>query len=157
MSVERRSATTREKTKNKVAWKPPAAIDTPEAPDGFKFRWLRRTRPGEQDDDVQNLLSREKQGYQIVTAEMLRNYGGNPEAYQTLESGKHQGAVITGDLVLTIVDEEIVDARTEYFENQSRMQLEAVKQQLRQNQNPLMPISDESRSRTKVGSNSFDP
>lgn len=156
MTVERRSATTREKTKNKVAWAPPSRLDTPEPPDGYRFRWLRRTRPGEPDDDVQNILNREKQGYQIVTAEMLRNYGGNPEIFQTIDAGKHQGAIINGDLVLTIVDEDIAESRTEYYQEKSRLQLEAVREQLKANQNPLMPISDNSRSSAKVGRHSFE-
>lgn len=154
--VERRTATTREKTKSKAAWAPPSRIETPEPPDGYTFRWIRRTRPGEANDDVQNLLSREKQGYTVVTAEMLTGWGGTPEMYQTLDAGKHAGAVINGDLVLTIVDKDIADARKEYFEDRSRMQSEAVREQLRGNQNPLMPISDNSRSTAKVGRHSFE-
>lgn len=156
MATERRSVATRENKKNKVAWAPPSRLDTPQAPDGFKFRWIRRTAPGTPNDDVQNLLSREKQKYEIVTGDMLSQYGGTPEMYQTLDSGKHSGAVINGDLVLTMVPEEIAEERTSYYEKRSQMQLDAVREQLKQNQNPVMPITDSSRSTTKVGQHSFE-
>lgn len=156
MAVQTRANTTREKGKAKVTWSPPSRIATPEPPDGYRFRWLRRTKPGEAVDDVHNILNREKQDYQIVTADELAKFGGTPEAYQTLDSGKHAGAVINGDLILTMVPIESAQARREYYEDRSEAQLRAVRSQLESNQNSVMPIRDSSRTTTKVGRNSFE-
>lgn len=154
--VSQRRTETRERTKNKVTWTPPSKLDVPPAPDGYKFRWLRRTKPGESHDDVQNLLAREKQEYIVVTADKLRELGGEPESYQTLDSGRHAGAVINGDLILALVPEEIADARREYYEQRSALQMEAVRRQLDANQNPVMPITNSSKTNVKIGRHSFE-
>lgn len=156
MAMQTRANTTREKGKSKATWAPPSRISTPEPPDGYKFRWIRRTKPGEAVDDVHNVLNREKQNYHIVTAEELAKFGGNPEAYQTIDSGKHTGAVINGDLVLTMIPIEDAEAREEYYQQRSKAQLDSVRSQLESNQNSIMPIRDSSRSSTKVGRNSFE-
>ena len=36
-----RASQTREKTKRKQVWTPPSYLDTPNAPTGFRHRWVR--------------------------------------------------------------------------------------------------------------------
>ena len=36
-----RSSQTREKTARRQPWRPPSRLDAPQAPAGFKYRWIR--------------------------------------------------------------------------------------------------------------------
>lgn len=135
---------TREDSARRKPWQPPSMLETPPAPDGYKFRWLRRTR--EQGlDDVQNVLNRERQGYEIVRPEQLKALGIDPVEYQTMDSGRNQGAIINGDLVLAMVHEETAKERTEHFERQSAAQLKGVHAELMRQNTSKMPLSIENK------------
>ena len=62
-----RSASTRDKEARKKHWQLPSSLDTPEPPEGFKFRWIRESVHGYQDN--KNVISRRRQGYELVRAD----------------------------------------------------------------------------------------
>ena len=41
LSRSKRETETREKTARRKAWRPPSRLDAPEAPPGYKHRWIR--------------------------------------------------------------------------------------------------------------------
>ena len=44
-----RSSQTREKNSRRKPWAPPSRLDAPDAPDGYKHRWIRTSIRGEDD------------------------------------------------------------------------------------------------------------
>jgi len=142
---EHETRKTREETgTRKTTWTPPAMLDVPEAPEGYKYRWIRYELLGE--DHSRNVFERTRQGYELVRPDELNGFETD-----VMSEGKHEGVVRSGDLVLAKVPLEIANARTEYYDNQAKRLQQSVDMELGKEQNPLMPISSESTSSVTRG------
>ncbi|BCV02096.1 MAG: hypothetical protein CM15mV49_630 [uncultured marine virus] len=62
-----RSASTRDKEARTKQWQLPSSLDTPEPPEGYKFRWIRESVRGYEDN--KNVIGRIRQGYELVRAD----------------------------------------------------------------------------------------
>ena len=62
-----RSASTRDKVARTKHWQQPSSLDTPAPPDGYKFRWIRESVRGYEDN--KNVVGRIRQGYELVRAD----------------------------------------------------------------------------------------
>ena len=139
-----RASQTREKTLRKKVWTPPSYLDTPNAPDGFRHRWVRVEILGYV--DTKNIQGRLRSGYELVRADEY------PEGdYAAIPDGKYKGIIGHGGLVLTRVPEEIAQQRSNYFARLASEQIEAVDERLRQEQHKSMPIEIDRQSRTTFG------
>ena len=139
-----RASQTREKTLRKKVWTPPSYLDTPNAPAGFRHRWVRVEILGYV--DTKNIQGRLRSGYELVRADEYPE-----EDYAAIPDGKYQGVIGHGGLVLTRVPEEIARQRSEYFKRLSTEQIEAVDERLRQEQHRSMPIEIDRQTRTTFG------
>jgi hypothetical protein len=139
-----RASQTREKTLRKKVWTPPSYLDTPNAPAGFRHRWVRVEILGYV--DTKNIQGRLRSGYELVRADEYPD-----ENYAAIPDGKYQGIIGHGGLVLTRVPEEIARQRADYFRKLSSEQIEAVDERLRQEQHKSMPIEIDRQSRTTFG------
>ena len=139
-----RASQTREKTLRKKVWTPPSYLDTPNAPTGFRHRWVRVEILGYV--DTKNIQGRLRSGYELVRADEY------PEGdYAAIPDGKYKGIIGHGGLVLTRVPEEIARQRADYFRKLSSEQIEAVDQRLREEQHKSMPIEIDRQTRTTFG------
>ncbi len=129
-----RSAETRAKKARKKKWQPPSMLDAPEAPEGFKHRWIRAEVRGH--DDKANMSKRIREGFEPVRAEDHPDFDA-----PTVDDGKHAGIIGVGGLVLAKVPEETVEERTDYFSRRSQEQLQGVDNDLLRDSDPRMPIS----------------
>ena len=129
-----RSAETRAKKARKKKWQPPSMLDAPEAPEGFKHRWIRAEVRGH--DDKANMSKRIREGFEPVRAEDYPEFDS-----PTIDDGKHAGTIGVGGLVLAKVPEETVEERTDYFSRRSQEQLQGVDNDLLRDSDPRMPIS----------------
>ena len=129
-----RSASTRDKEARKKNWQLPSSLDTPEPPEGYKFRWIRETVRGYEDN--KNVISRIRQGYELVRADEYPDFDFPSES-----EGKHKGIVSVGGLLLAKVPLEIARQRDEYYSDQTQRQQEAVDNDLLKEQHTSMPIS----------------
>ena len=145
-----RSADTRAKKARRKTWQPPSMLDAPEAPEGYKHRWIRAEVRGH--DDKANMSKRIREGFEPVRAE------DHPEFDSpTVDDGKHAGIIGVGGLVLAKVPEETVEERTDYFARRSQEQLQGVDNDLLRDSDPRMPISKRDIERnTKVQFGSRD-
>jgi len=109
-------------------------LDAPEAPEGFKHRWLRAEVRGH--DDKANMSKRIREGFEPVRAEDHPEFDA-----PTVDDGKHAGVIGVGGLVLAKVPEETVEERTDYFSRRSQEQLQGVDNDLLRDSDPRMPIS----------------
>ena len=122
-----RASQTRAKEQRKAVWTPPSYLDTPNAPSGFRHRWVRAEILGYV--DTKNIQDRLRTGYELVSA----------------------GVIGHGGLVLTRVPEEIAQARADYFKKLGMEQIEAVDNDLLKEQHKSMPINIDRQSRTTFG------
>ena len=125
-------------------WSPPSYLDTPNAPDGFRHRWVRVEILGFV--DTKNVQGRLRSGYELVRADEYPK-----EDFPTITDGKYAGVIGHGGLVLTRVPEEIARQRTEYYMNQTQDQIRAVDNDLMKEQHKSMPIDIDRQSRTTFG------
>ena len=139
-----RASQTREKTKRKKVWTPPSYLDTPNAPAGFRHRWVRVEILGYV--DTKNIQGRLRSGYELVRADEYPE-----DDYAAIPDGKYKGIIGHGGLVLTRVPIEIAQQRAAYFRKLSSEQLEAVDQRLREEQHKSMPIEIDRQTRTTFG------
>jgi|TARA_R100001530_G_scaffold2563_1_gene4168 hypothetical protein len=135
------------KVKPKAAlkpWTPPSYLDTPNAPNGYRHRWVRIETLGV--PDTKNIQGRLRSGYELVRVDEYPN-----DDFPAIQDGKYAGVIGHGGLVLTRVPEEIARQRQEFFEKQARDQHDAVDNDLMKEQDSRMPIDIDKQSRTFGG------
>jgi hypothetical protein len=64
-----RSAETRAKDTARKPWRPPSMLETPPAPEGYSYRWIRAEIVGQ--EDRKNVTARLREGFDLVRAEEL--------------------------------------------------------------------------------------
>jgi len=139
-----RASQTRTKKLRKKVWTPPSYLDTPNAPAGFRHRWVRVEILGYV--DTKNIQGRLRTGYELVRADQYPE-----DDYPAIPDGKYAGVIGHGGLVLTRVPEEIARQRADYFRRLSSEQIEAVDNDLMKEQHKSMPIEIDRQTRTTFG------
>ena len=139
-----RASQTRAKTQRKQVWTPPSYLDTPNAPTGFRHRWVRVEILGYV--DTKNIQGRLRSGYELVRADQYPE-----DDFPVISDGKYAGVIGHGGLVLTRVPEEIAKQRSDYFAKLGQDQMDAVDERLRQEEHKSMPIEIDRQSRTTFG------
>ena len=137
-----RSASNRTKEVRRKPWTPPSALEAPPAPSGYKHRWIRESVLGQ--EDRTNMSKRIREGFEPVRAEEYPDFD-----VPTIQDGLHAGIIGVGGLILARIPEEIVEERTEYFQNMTKDAMDAVDSDLMKEINPGMALSAPNRS-TKV-------
>ena len=141
--VESQSKTVAPKVQPKV-WAPPSYLDTPNAPNGFRHRWVRIEIMGFV--DTKNIQGRLRSGYELVRADEYPN-----EDFPAITDGKYAGVIGHGGLVLTRVPEEIAKQREAYYAKEAGDQITAIDNDLMKEQHRGMPIDIDRQSRTTFG------
>ena len=141
--VEAQAKTVAPKVQPKVL-SPPSYLDTPNAPNGYRHRWVRVEILGFV--DTKNVQGRLRSGYELVRADEYPE-----EDFPIVQDGKYAGVIGHGGLVLTRVPEEIAKQRTEYYMNQAQDQMTAIDNDLMKEQRKGMPIDIDRDSRVTFG------
>ena len=141
--VVTQAKTVKPKARPKV-WTPPSYLDTPNAPEGFRHRWVRTEILGFV--DTKNIQGRLRSGYELVRSDEYPE-----EDYPAIADGKYAGVIGHGGLVLTRVPEEIARSRQEYFQKEAQDQMTAIDNDLMKEQHKGMPIEIDRSSRTTFG------
>ena len=141
--VVAQAKTVKPKARPKV-WTPPSYLDTPNAPEGFRHRWVRVEILGYV--DTKNIQGRLRSGYELVRADEYPD-----EDFPAIMDGKYAGVIGHGGLVLTRVPEEIARSREEFYRKQAQDQMTAIDNDLMKEQHKGMPIDIDRQSRTTFG------
>jgi len=141
--VKSQAAIAKPKAATKV-WSPPSYLDTPNAPNGFRHRWVRIEIMGFV--DTKNIQGRLRSGYELVRADEYPN-----EDFPAITDGKYAGVIGHGGLVLTRVPEEIAKQRQDYYAKEASDQISAIDNDLMKEQHRGMPIDIDRSSRTTFG------
>ena len=139
-----RASQTKAKTAKKVVWTPPSSLDAPNAPAGYRHRWIRAEVMGF--DDTKNMAAMIRSGYELVRADEYPD-----QDYPVMKEGKYAGMIGVGGLVLARIPEEIAKARQDYYDKQNEAKEEAIKHDILKEQHPSMPISQERQTRVTFG------
>lgn len=127
-----RESKSRENTARVEAWRPANALEAPEAPIGFKHRWIRLSVMDF--DDRNNVHKRRREGWELVRAEEYPDFDA-----PVIDEGKNAGVIGVGGLVLARIPEEIADQRLAHYQQVTRNQMEAVDRDWMRENNPNMP------------------
>ena len=141
--VQSQAASVKPKTVNKP-WTPPSYLDTPNAPNGYRHRWVRIEILGFV--DTKNIQGRLRSGYELVRADEYPE-----EDFPVVADGKYAGVIGHGGLVLTRVPEEIAQQRTDYYMSQAKDQQDAIDAELAKEQHKSMPINVDRDTRVTFG------
>ena len=141
--VASQSSQAKVKERPKV-WAPPSYLDTPNAPDGFRHRWVRTEILGFV--DTKNIQGRLRSGYELVRADEYPE-----EDFPAIADGKYAGVIGHGGLVLTRVPEEIAQQRADYYAKQAEEQQAAIDADLAKEQHKSMPINVDRSTRVTFG------
>ena len=139
-----RAAITRTKTERPKEYKPPSSLDAPQAPDGFRHRWIRAESMGF--NDTKNIHGRLRAGYELVRADEY-----DTDEYPVVSDGKHAGVIGVGGLLLARIPEELAQQRMDYQRKQTDGQDEAVESDLLRDQDNRMPMKFERSSKNFGG------
>jgi hypothetical protein len=146
LSRSKRDSETRETTARRKPWAPPSRLDAPEAPAGYKHRWIRRETAGS--DDRMNVTAKMREGYELVRADEYPEFQGS-----SVEDGKHAGVIGVGDVVLARIPEETAEERRAYYQSRTHDQIRAADNDLmKTNSHSSMKINaPERQSKVSVG------
>ena len=141
--VQSQAKSVKPKMQNKP-WTPPSYLDTPNAPNGFRHRWVRTEILGFV--DTKNIQGRLRSGYELVRADEYPQ-----EDFPEIADGKYAGVIGHGGLVLTRVPEEIAKQREAYYAKEAGDQITAIDNDLMKEQHRGMPIDIDMQTRTTFG------
>ena len=127
-----RDSQTREKEMRTADWKPPSTLEAPEAPVGYKHRWIRESVMHQ--DDRSNIHKRRREGYELVRAEEYPDFDA-----PVIDEGKNAGVIGVGGLLLARIPEEIADQRNAHYQKVTQNQMEAVDRDWMRESNAAMP------------------
>ena len=139
-----RASQTRAKQEKPKVWTPPSSLDAPPAPDVYRHRWIRAESMGQ--DDTKNISGKMRSGWELVRADEYPN-----SDYPQVETGKHQGVIGVGGLLLDRIPEEIAKSREEYFAKMTQEKTDAIEKDLMKEEHPSMPINSERQTRVAFG------
>ena len=139
-----RESETREKVSRRKPWAPPSQLDAPPAPAGFKHRWIRAESVGQMDQ--KNVSARLREGWEFVRSDEYPN-----TEWPQIDSGKYEGVIAVGGLMLARIPKETVKERSAHFAQLTQDKDDAIANDPLKDQHPSMPISNERSSRVTFG------
>ena len=137
-----RSADTRADKVARKPWSPPSTLDTPPAPEGYTYRWIRAEIVGQ--EDRKNITSRLSEGFDLVRSDELHN--SDQDRFDTLQQGKHAGVVARGGLLLAKIPNETREERNSYYAHRAQTQQDAVDNDMMKESDPSSPMLNPQRS-----------
>ena len=139
-----RETETREKTSRRKPWSPPSSLDAPPAPPGFIHRWIRAESVGQMDQ--KNVSARLREGWEFVRSDEYPD-----TEWPQIDTGKYNGVIAVGGLMLARIPKETVAERNKYFAQVTQDKDDAIANDPLKDQHPSMPISKERSTRVSFG------
>ena len=139
-----RELETRDKKTRKRAWTKPEVLPTPTPQEGFAFHWVRVSTRGQADPT--NVSSKLREGWEPVKAV------DHPEIeLVSIENRRFKDNVIMGGLMLCKAPVELVQERTEYYQEVTDSQMRSVDNNLMRESDPRMPLFNNRKSEVTFG------
>ena len=110
-----RESETHAKSPRRKPWRPVRKLDTPPAPPGYTYRWIRESMLGQ--EDRANVSRRLREGWELVRGTDLPSDWPLPTAD---DHSRHAGIVYNEGLLLAKIPDETVEERRDYYEGKSQ-------------------------------------
>ncbi len=112
-----REAGAHDKEARRRPWQPVRKLDTPPAPPGYTYRWIRESMLGA--EDRSNVSRRMREGWELVRATDLPAEWA--DTLPTMDKdGRHAGVIYNEGLLLAKIPDETVEERNEYYSNKTQ-------------------------------------
>lgn len=142
---DNREADKRVKRERPKHWMPPELLPYPDPEPGFDFKYVRTSIMGE--PDAKNISSNLREGWVPVKA------ADYPELMvHEVQSGRYAGCIEFGGLLLCKIPKEFMEQRRKYYEDLTKSQMEAIDNNMFQEEDARMPMFKERSSKTRFGS-----
>jgi len=139
-----RELQTREKTVRKKSWQRPETLPSPTPEDGYSYRWIRVSTQG--NTDATNVSSKLREGWEPVKA------ADHPEiTLVTIENERFSDNVVIGGLMLCKAPTELVQERNDYYNTQTKSQMNAVDNNFMRENDPRMPLFNDRKTKVTFG------
>jgi hypothetical protein len=139
-----RELQTREKTARKRAWQRPETLPSPNPQEGWSFHWVRISTRGEA--DPMNFSSSLRQGWEPCKA------SDHPEIQlMSVENDRYKDNIVIGGLMLCKAPSEMVEDRTDYYQEQTDSQIRSVDNNFMRENDPRMPLFNERKTKVTFG------
>lgn len=139
-----RELQTREKTARRRAWQRPETLPSPNPQDGWSFHWVRISTRGEA--DPMNFSSSLRQGWEPCKAV------DHPEIQlMSVENDRYKDNIVIGGLMLCKAPSEMVEDRTDYYQEQTDSQIRSVDNNFMRENDPRMPLFNERKTKVTFG------
>ena len=139
-----RELESREKTVRRKSWQRPETLPSPTPEDGWSYRWIRVSTQG--NTDATNVSSKLREGWEPVKA------ADHPEiTLVTIENERFADNVVIGGLMLCKAPTELVEERNDYYQTQTRSQMNAVDNNLMRENDPRMPLFNDRKTKVTLG------
>ena len=116
-----RDSETHDKETRRKPWRPVRRLETPPAPPGYTYRWIRESMLGQ--EDRANVSRRLREGWELVRGTDLPSEWELPTAD---DQSRHAGIVYNEGLLLAKIPNEPVKERREYYQGKSRDAVDAL-------------------------------
>ena len=142
-----RELQTREKTVRKRSWQRPEVLPSPTPEDGYEYHWVRVSTQGQA--DATNVSSKLREGWEPVKA------ADHPEITMvTVENERFADNAVIGGLMLCKAPKELVEERNEYYDTQTKSQMNSVDNNFMRENDPRMPLFNERKTKVTFGNGS---
>ena len=139
-----RELKSREKTTRKNGGKRPEVLPSPNPEPGYEFRYIRVSSLG--NVDATNVSSKLREGWEPVKA------SDHPEiTLVTIENDRFKDNIVIGGLLLCKAPVELIEERNEYYQQQTKSQMESVDNNLMRENDPRMPLFHERKTKVTFG------
>ena len=139
-----RELESREKTVRRKSWQRPETLPSPTPEDGWSYRWIRVSTQG--NTDATNVSSKLREGWEPVKA------ADHPEiTLVTIENERFADNVVIGGLMLCKAPTELVEERNDYYQTQTRSQMNAEDNNLMRENDPRMPLFNDRKTKVTFG------
>lgn len=139
-----RELETREKNVRKRAWNRPDVLPNPNPEPGYEFHWVRVSTRGQ--DDPVNVTRQLREGWEPVKA------SDHPEVFvASIENERFRDNIIVGGLMLCKAPKELVEERSDYYQQQADAQIKSVDNNFMRENDPRMPLFAERKTKVTFG------
>jgi hypothetical protein len=139
-----RELETRVQQERPKQWAPAETLPEPDKQPGFAYRWVRISTLNSA--DPRNLSGKLREGWEPVKV-------SEQPKFQLLidPNSRFKDNIEIGGLLLCKTPSEFVDQRSEYYENQTQAQTNAIDNNFMRENDPRMPLFQERKSSTTFG------
>jgi hypothetical protein len=125
-------------------WMRPETLPQPDKQPGYQYRWVRVSTLNQ--PDARNISSKMREGWEPVRIEE------QPQFKLLVDpNSRFKDNIEVAGLLLCKMPEEFVMQRKEYFDKQTRDQIESVDNNFMRENDPRMPLFKERKSGTSFG------